>query len=116
MRHGAKRIFSVPCCQHEINAAIRRGGDFDLLLGHGILKERLSALLTDAIRGKVLEDWGYRVDMIEFTDFDNSPKNLMIRARRGGRRSTRGREEAKALAEKYGFTQKLLELCGEEQG
>lgn len=112
---GADYIFSVPCCQHEINAAIRKGGDFDLLLGHGILKERLSALLTDAIRGKVLEDWGYRVDMIEFTDFDNSPKNLMIRARRGGRCGSAGRREAKALAGKYGFTQKLLELCGEEQ-
>ena len=111
---GADYIFSVPCCQHEINAAIRRGGDLDLLLGHGILKERLSALLTDAIRGKVLEDMGYKVDMIEFTDFENSPKNLMIRARRTGRRSTKGRAEARAIAEKYGFTQTLLELCQEE--
>ena len=111
---GADYIFSVPCCQHEINTSIRRGGDLDLLLGHGILKERLSALLTDAIRGKVLEDMGYKVDMIEFTDFENSPKNLMIRARRTGRRSTKGRAGARALAEKYGFTQTLLELCKEE--
>lgn len=110
---GARHIFSVPCCQHEINASIKRGGDFDLLLGHGILKERLSALLTDAIRGEVLEDFGYTVDMIEFTDFENSPKNLMIRARRQGRRGTKGREQARALAEKYGFTQKLLELTEE---
>ena len=108
---GAAYIFSVPCCQHEINGTIRRGGDFDLLLEHGILKERLSALLTDAIRGKVLEDMGYRVDMIEFTDFENSPKNLMIRARKTGRGGTKGRHDARALAEKYGFTQKLLELC-----
>ena len=108
---GAKYIFSVPCCQHEINRDIRRGGDFDLLLEHGIFKERLSALLTDAIRGKVLEDMGYKVDMIEFTDFDHSPKNLMIRARRTGRKSTKGREEARRLAETYGFRQTLLELC-----
>ena len=107
---GAEYIFSVPCCQHEINRSIRRGGDFDLLLEHGLLKERLSALLTDAIRGKVLEDMGYRVDMIEFTDFDSSPKNLMIRARKGGRKSARGRAEARALAERYGFRQTLLEL------
>ena len=111
---GADYIFSVPCCQHELNAAIRKGGDFDILLEHGLLKERLSALLTDAIRGKVLEDMGYKVDMIEFTDFEHSPKNLMIRARRTGLRGTAGRAEARRLAERYGFTQTLLELCTEE--
>ncbi len=110
---GASYIFSVPCCQHEINRDIRRGGDFDILLEHGLLKERLSALLTDAIRGKVLEDMGYRVDMIEFTDFEHSPKNLMIRARKTGKRGTKGREEARRLAERYGFRQTLLELCGD---
>ena len=111
---GADYIFSVPCCQHEVNAAIRKGGDYDILLGHGLLKERLSALLTDAIRGRVLEDMGYKVDMIEFTDFEHSPKNLMIRARRTGKRGTKGRAEARRLAEKYGFTQTLLELCDKE--
>ena len=110
---GADFIFSVPCCQHEINAGIHRGGDLDILLRHGILQERLSALLTDSIRAAVLEDMGYQVDMIEFIDFDHSPKNLMIRARRGGKKSTAGREEAQRLAARYGFTQKLLELCGE---
>ena len=110
---GADFIFSVPCCQHEINAGIHKGGDLDILLRHGILQERLSALLTDSIRAAVLEDMGYQVDMIEFIDFDHSPKNLMIRARRGGKKSTAGREEAQRLAARYGFTQKLLELCGE---
>lgn len=111
---GADFIFSVPCCQHEINAGIHKGGDLDLLLRHGIIQERLSALLTDSIRAAVLEDMGYQVDMIEFIDFDHSPKNLMIRARRGGKKSTAGRAEARRLAERYGFTQKLLELCGEK--
>ena len=110
---GADFIFSVPCCQHEINAGIHKGGDLDLLLHHGIIQERLSALLTDSIRAAVLEDMGYQVDMIEFIDFDHSPKNLMIRARRGGKKSTAGRTEAQRLAARYGFTQKLLELCGE---
>ena len=110
---GADFIFSVPCCQHEINAGIHRGGDLDILLRHGIIQERLSALLTDSIRAAVLEDMGYQVDMIAFIDFDHSPKNLMIRARRGGKKSKAGRAEAQRLAESYGFTQKLLELCGE---
>ena len=103
-------IFSVPCCQHEVNSAIRRGGDLDILLKHGIIKERVSALLTDAIRANVLEDMGYTVDMIEFIDFDHSPKNIMIRARRNGKPGTKGRQQAQELADSYGFKQTLLEL------
>ena len=104
-------IFSVPCCQHEVNSSIRKGGDLDILLKHGIIKERISALLTDAIRANVLEDMGYTVDMIEFIDFDHSPKNIMIRAKRNGKPSTKGRLQAQALAAAYGFKQTLLELC-----
>ena len=107
---GAGHIFSVPCCQHEINSRIRRGGELDVFLRHGILQERMSALLTDAIRADILEDRGYQVDLIEFTDFDSTPKNLMIRARYTGKRGTAGRERAESLAQRYGFTQTLLEL------
>ena len=110
IKKNAEYIFSVPCCQHEINAGIGKGGELDLLLSHGIIKERLSALLTDSIRAAVLEDMGYQVDMIEFTDFEHSPKNIRIRARRGGGKSDRGRRQALALAERYGFEQKLLAL------
>ena len=45
----AKVIFAVPCCQHEVNKQIEN----ELLapvLKYGLLKERLSAILTDAIR------------------------------------------------------------------
>lgn len=103
-------IFSVPCCQHEVNSSIHKGGDLDILLKHGIIKERISALLTDAIRANVLEDMGYNVDMIEFIDFDHSPKNIMIRAKRNGKPGTKGRQQAQALADAYGFKQTLLEL------
>ena len=103
-------IFSVPCCQHEVNSSIRKGGDLDILLKHGIIKERISALLTDAIRANVLEDMGYTVDMIEFIDFDHSPKNIMIRAKRNGKPGTKGRLQAQKLADTYGFKQTLLEL------
>ena len=104
-------IFSVPCCQHEINSSIHKGGDLDILLKHGIIKERISALLTDSIRANVLEDMGYNVDMIEFIDFDHSPKNIMIRAKRNGKPGTKGRKQAQELADSYGFKQTLLELC-----
>ena len=110
IRHGVKHIFSVPCCQHEVNLSIRRGGELDLLLEHGIIRERVSALLTDAVRAAVLEDAGYAVDVIEFIDFEHSPKNLMLRARYTGRRKSAGRARAEALREQYGFQQSLLKL------
>lgn len=108
--HGAEYIFSVPCCQHEINSEIKKGGELDIFLSHGIIKERMSALLTDAIRADILTDMGYKVDMIEFIDFEHSPKNIMIRARKGGKKGEGGRARARELTERYGFSQTLLEL------
>ncbi len=113
IRRRVKHIFSVPCCQHEINNSIRKGGELDLLLEHGIIRERVSALLTDAVRAAVLESEGYETDMIEFVDFEHSPKNLMIRAEYTGRRRRAGREKAEALRARYGFEQSLLELIPE---
>ena len=110
IRRGVRHIFSVPCCQHEINGSIGKGGELDLLLGHGILRERACALLTDAIRAAVLEDSGYEVDLIEFVDLEHSPKNLMLRASYTGRRRSAGRAQAEALRERYGFRQSLLSL------
>ncbi len=110
LSRGVEYIFSVPCCQHEINRTIQKGGDFDILLSHGLFQERFSALLTDAIRAAVLEDEGYDVDVIEFIDFAHSPKNLMLRCHRTGRRSTKKFAEARRLREQYGFEQTLLSL------
>lgn len=117
IRKNVGYIFSVPCCQHEINSQIKPGGDMDIMLKHGIIKERLSALLTDSIRAAVLEDMGYAVDMIEFIDFAHSPKNIMIRARKcKGRGSGRNIENARKLCEKYHFRQSLLEAVSEPEG
>lgn len=110
IQKGVQHIFSVPCCQHEINSRIQKGGDYDLLLSHGLLQERFSALLTDAIRAAVLEDMGYSVDVIEFIDFEHSPKNLMLRCVKKKRGGTKRMENARALAKKYQFRQTLLEL------
>ena len=107
---GVEHIFSVPCCQHEVNKTIHKGGDFDILLSHGLFQERFSALLTDAIRAAVLEDEGYDVDVIEFIDFAHSPKNLMLRCHRTGHRGTKKLAESRRLQDQYGFEQTLLSL------
>ncbi|MBO4534715.1 MAG: SAM-dependent methyltransferase, partial [Clostridia bacterium] len=63
----------------EINKQIDR--DYlPLILRHGIVRERFAALLTDSIRATLLEIHGYKVDMMEFVDLTDSPKNILIRA------------------------------------
>ncbi len=74
-------IFSVPCCQHELNSKVK-SDNFSLLCDYGLIKERFSALATDALRAKCLEMCGYDVDVIEFINEEFSPKNLLLRAKR----------------------------------
>ncbi len=107
---NVKYLFSVPCCQHEINLSIKKGGDMDVLLNYGIIKERVSALLTDSIRALILEDKGYSVDVLEFVDLAHSPKNLMIRAVKTKKVTDKNYAKIKELIDTYGFTQTLFNL------
>jgi SAM-dependent methyltransferase len=78
----ASVILSVPCCQHELFRQISQP-ILKPLLKHGILKERFSALVTDAIRANLLELAGYRTQLLEFIDLEHTPKNILIRAVKG---------------------------------
>ena len=80
---GAEVILSVPCCQHEVNKQIKNEM-LSPVLKYGILKERMAALVTDGLRGQMLEDMGYKVDILEFIDMEHTPKNLLIRAVKRG--------------------------------
>lgn len=109
--HNVPYIFSVPCCQHQVNQTIAKGnGDIDVLLKYGIVKERVSALLTDTIRAMLLEDAGYSVDVMEFVDLAHSPKNLMLRAKRSKPQGAKNKPAIEQLMETYRFEQTLYSL------
>lgn len=80
----AQVILSVPCCQHELNDQIQNKM-LSPVLKYGLLKERMSALLTDGIRAELLESKGYSTQILEFIDVEHTPKNLLIRAVKTGR-------------------------------
>ena len=107
IENNVKYVFSVPCCQHEINGQITTGGDMDILLKDGLFKERLSALLTDAMRVDIMRDFGYNVDVMEFVDFSHSPKNIMLRCKLNKPKKSTKNSKLKDLQQKYNFEQTL---------
>lgn len=92
---NAKVILSVPCCQHEINRQINCK-EFNTILKYGLLKERISALLTDGLRAELLECHGYKTQILEFIDMEHTPKNILIRAvkqKQGKKKDTKDYEK-----------------------
>ena len=133
---NAKMIFSVPCCQHELNKQFSTDS-LSLLGRYGIVKERTAALMTDAIRANLLEYCGYKTQILEFVELENTPKNLLIRAIRqeeagsghaqqpmqpAGRlqkasheaRKEKYLKEVEALMEEFHFSPTLYQLLKED--
>jgi len=110
---NARMIFSVPCCQHELNKQLAPNS-LDIMSRYGIIKERFAALATDALRANLLEYCGYKTQLLEFIDFDHTPKNILIRAVRRNatpkNSRTRALEEVKALMKEFSFEPMLYKL------
>lgn len=108
----AKLIFSVPCCQHELNAQIQ-SERFSILTRYGLIRERTAALMTDAIRANLLEVCGYKTDLLEFVDLSHTPKNLLIRAKKrtvSNEHKKQMLKEVDALLEEYHLSPTLYTL------
>ncbi len=110
---NAKVILSVPCCQHELNGQIQN----DLLapiLKYGLIKERMAALITDAMRAEYLEGCGYDVQILEFIDMEHTPKNILIRAVKSGKKKEN--KEAIKACEDFFRIQPTLGTLLKERG
>ena len=96
-------IMAVPCCQHELNR-FKNSPVLSAVSQYGILKERMSAIFTDAMRANLLTQAGYDTQILEFIDMEHTPKNLLIRAVKKGKKMA-----GKGLTESL---KSLTELAG----
>lgn len=116
IKWNSKMIFSVPCCQHEFNKDMK-SEDLSILTRYGIIQERVAALMTDAVRGNLLESVGYKTQLLEFIDIAHSPKNILIRASKGNvskEKREKAIEEVNNLIKEFNFNPTLYKLLKED--
>ena len=82
IKWDADVIMAVPCCQHELNRS-KGSGKLSAVNKYGLLKERMAAIYTDAMRANLLTQMGYDTQVLEFIDMEHTPKNILIRAVKG---------------------------------
>ena len=113
VKWGASVIMAVPCCQHEVNKQIK-SDVLQPILKYGLIRERMSALITDALRAHLLEQQGYETQILEFIDMEHTPKNLLIRAvRRKGMQPRKKRNDITEVTELLQITPTLERLLKE---
>jgi len=73
-------LLCAPCCQHELHKTLKEGGPMQAVMRHGILRERLADLLTDAFRAQILRVLGFRVNVVEFVSAEATARNVLLKA------------------------------------
>lgn len=114
----AEMIIAVPCCQHELCGQLD-SPQLSIMQRYGIIKERSSALMTDAIRANLLESRGYKSQLLEFIDLEHTPKNILIRAVKSNiSQAHRAKmlEEVHALCDCFHLNPILLKLLADIKG
>ena len=111
LRHDAKRIALVPCCQGELARLLEgRKGALSQLWRHPIQRREFGAHVTNVIRGLVLEAHGYRVRVTELTGLEHSLKNELLIAERHQRSNPLAKAELDTLIDQLGVAPALLDV------
>ncbi len=108
IKQNAQLIIVAPCCQKQIRKEMKAFAAKHPMLKHGILLERQASLLTDTIRGLIMESNGYKTKIFEFISTEHTAKNIMII----GEKTARKQDQALAiqqLKEQYGIKEHALE-------
>jgi hypothetical protein len=109
LKHDAKFVALVPCCQAEVARELEGvKSPLDQLWRHPIQRREFGAQLTNVLRGLYLEAHGYKVRVTEFTGFEHTQKNEMIFAERHQRSNPRARAAFEKLTQEIGASPKLL--------
>ncbi len=110
LRHKAKTIALVPCCQAEVARLLDgKGGAIHQLWRHPIQRREFGAHVTNVIRGLFLEAHGYKVRVTELTGLEHSLKNELILAERHQMSNLRARAELDRFIEQIGVRPALLD-------
>ena len=110
LRHEAKVIALVPCCQAEVARLLEgQSGPLRQLWRHPIQRREFGAHITNVIRGLVLEAHGYKVRVTELTGLEHSMKNELILAERHQRSNAQARGELTRLIDQLGVKPALLD-------
>ena len=116
VRWSAPLTLVSPCCHHDLQVRMRAAAQaYPPLTRHGILRERLGDVVTDAFRAHILRLLGHRVDVTEWIGGEHTPRNTMIRAVKTG--SPAGMDlwrEYDAMVEDWGVTPRLAEQLAPE--
>ncbi len=108
IKADANAIIVAPCCHKQVRKSMQCTTEMQSILRHGILLERQAELLTDGIRALLLEAHGYKTQVFEFISTEHTPKNVMIIATKGKKKSTALAEIA-AIKKEFGIKEHYLE-------
>lgn len=110
IRNNAKLIICAPCCHKQIRREMEKSGKTDSITKYGIFLERQAVMVTDAIRALVLEYCGYKTQVMEFIEIDNTPKNVLLVGRKCDKAVDKQAVAAqiRALLEQYGIGEHYL--------
>ncbi len=109
LRHEAKVIALVPCCQAEVARLLEnKRSTLDQLWRHPIQRREFGAHITNVMRGLFLEARGYKVRVTELVGWEHSLKNELILAERHQRSNPLAKAELDRLVEQLGVKPALL--------
>ena len=110
IRNNAKLIICAPCCHKQVRREMEKSGKFDSITKYGIFLERQAVMITDAVRALVLEYCGYKTQVMEFIEYDNTPKNVLLVGRKSEKAVDKERvaKEIKNLLDQYGVEEHYL--------
>jgi hypothetical protein len=103
LRHEARVVALVPCCQAELARQLEHcKGPLSQLWRHPIQRREFGAHATNVLRALYLEAKGYKVRVTELVGWEHSLKNELILAERHQRSNAMAKREFENLKRELG--------------